>query len=74
MKIWGYKNVTFIFPGTRQSYAEPQNLTEMVREVLKDKKPLADKTADKPADKPADMKIDKKTTESEEEVKKRSKI
>lgn len=53
----------FLVTGTRQSYGDPQDLTEMVREVLKDKKPIAEK------------KIDKNTTnDSHEDVKERSKI
>lgn len=60
---WNFKKCFENFPGTKQSYGDPQDLTEMVREVLKDKKPIADKT------------IDKNTSnDSDEDLKKRSKI
>lgn len=51
------------FPGTRQSYGDPQNLTDMVREILKDKKTIADETTDKTTNEPPT-----------ENVKERSKI
>lgn len=63
----------FFTSGTRQSYAEPQNLTEMVREALKERKPIADKSEKKTSTKESEEKTTA-TNESDEDVKTRSKI
>ena len=61
--------ISILLTGTKQSYGEPQNLTEFIREALKDKKPIADKSSDKVEEKTAT------SNESDEDVKKkRSKI
>lgn len=35
------------FSGTKQSYGEPQVLTDVIREALRDKKPLPEKIDEK---------------------------
>jgi hypothetical protein len=67
------KICVFHLAGTKQSYGDPQDLTEIVREALKEKKPIADKTIDK-ATEPEKTSSDPDKTESNEDVKKRSKI
>lgn len=62
------------FTGSRQSYGEPQNLTEAVREALKERKPIADKSDDKTTTKQNESSEKTTTNESDEDVKKRSKI
>jgi hypothetical protein len=67
LRILRTKFVLFL-SGTRQSYGDPQNLTEMVREALKERKPIADKSIDTKEDA---RKKESKTSESEEEKKKK---
>lgn len=38
----------FSLTGSKQSYGEPQDLTDIVREALKEKKPIADKSSTEP--------------------------
>lgn len=80
------KNSSFRFSGTRTSYGDPQELTDRVREVLKDKKPIADKSTEKTTStetsndstsEKSRATTDSTTTtsnESDEELEKRSKI
>lgn len=53
--------------GSKQSYGEPQNLTEIVREALKDKKPIAEKSTSEPPQQAVDEK--ETTTETRKEAK-----
>lgn len=62
------------FTGSRQSYGDPQNLTEAVREALKERKPIADKSEDKTSTKTNESSEKTTTNETNEDVKKRSKI
>lgn len=60
------------------SYAEPADLTDLVREVLKDKKPIAEKS-EKNTDKatktkPETTPKDETPEDTPEDLKKRSKI
>lgn len=62
------------------SYTEPADLTDLVREVLKDKKPIAE-TSEKSKDKTTKTKTKSETTpkdetpeDTPEDLKKRSKI
>ena len=59
------------------SYAEPADLTDLVREVLKDKKPIAEKS-EKSTDKSTKTKTptskDETPEDTPEDLKKRSKI
>lgn len=60
------------------SYAEPADLTDLVREVLKDKKPIAEKS-EKSTDKttktePETTPKDETPEDTPEDLKKRSKI
>lgn len=66
---------TLCLSGTKQSYGDPQDLTEIVREALKEKKPIADTTTNaKTAKQETKASPDPEKTESDEDVKKRSKI
>ncbi|CAO1310593.1 unnamed protein product [Diamesa tonsa] len=70
--------VTFKSDGSKMSYTEPADLTDMVREVLKDKKPIAE-TSEKSKDKKAKTKAettpkDETPEDTPEDLKKRSKI
>lgn len=53
------------FTGSKQSYGEPQDLTEIVREALKDKKPIAEKSSTEPPS----AEDEKETTETRHEAK-----
>lgn len=64
-----YHKSNVLFAGSRVCYAEPQNLTEMVREVLKDKKPIASASVKTGGTTPTDNNPD-----NTEDIKKRSKI
>jgi hypothetical protein len=76
--------ICFISPGTKVSYNEPQDLTDKVREVLKDKKSLQTESEKVTVN---ETKSENKTTDTtstssnvnnsknnEDDVKKRSKI
>lgn len=71
-------NNNLLFTGSKMSYTEPADLTDMVREVLKDKKPIAEKS-EKSKDKKAKTKAettpkDETPEDTPEDLKKRSKI
>lgn len=59
------------------SYAEPADLTDLVREVLKDKKPIAEKSeksTDETTKTPPPTTKDETPEDTPEDLKKRSKI
>lgn len=65
------------------SYAEPADLTDLVREVLKDKKPIAEKSVENTDETTPKKNVDTKTKpttkdatpeDTPEDLKKRSKI